>query len=60
MKRTQAEKRVRELHTQIRHHDYLYYVKDGPEISDEVIPPHSAWPAQHSTSFPRCNTPLRC
>jgi DNA ligase (NAD+) len=37
MKRTQAEKRVRELHTQIRHHDYLYYVKDGPEISDEAV-----------------------
>jgi DNA ligase (NAD+) len=36
MNRTQAEKRVRELHTQIRHHDYLYYVKDGPEISDEA------------------------
>ena len=36
MNRTQAEKRIRELHTQIRHHDYLYYVKDAPEISDEA------------------------
>ena len=34
MNRPQAEKRVRELHTQIRHHDYLYHVKDRPEISD--------------------------
>jgi DNA ligase (NAD+) len=37
MNRTQAEKRVRELHTQIRHHDYLYYVQDAPEISDEAF-----------------------
>jgi DNA ligase (NAD+) len=34
MTSTQAEKRVRELHTELRHHDYLYYVKDAPEISD--------------------------
>ncbi len=34
MKRALAEQRVRELHTEIRHHDYLYYVKDRPEISD--------------------------
>ncbi|MDH3455335.1 MAG: NAD-dependent DNA ligase LigA, partial [Gemmatimonadota bacterium] len=34
MTRTQAEKRVRELHAELRHHDYLYYVKDAPEISD--------------------------
>jgi len=36
MTRAQAEHRVRELRTQIRHHDYLYYVKDAPEISDEA------------------------
>ncbi len=35
MKRVEAEKRVRELHTLLRHHDYLYYAKDAPEISDE-------------------------
>ena len=29
-----AETRVEELRTQIRHHDYLYHVKDSPEISD--------------------------
>jgi DNA ligase (NAD+) len=34
MNRPQAERRVRELHTELRHHDYLYYVKDAPEISD--------------------------
>ena len=36
MNRKQADQRTRELHTQIRHHDYLYYVKDAPEISDEA------------------------
>lgn len=36
MNRSQAEKRIRELRAQIRHHDYLYYVKDAPEISDEA------------------------
>jgi DNA ligase (NAD+) len=34
MRRQQAEARIRELHSMIRHHDYLYYVKDRPEISD--------------------------
>jgi len=34
MDRSQAEKRVNELREFIRRHDYLYYVKDAPEISD--------------------------
>jgi DNA ligase (NAD+) len=34
MNRNKAEVRVRELHAALRHHDYLYYVKDQPEISD--------------------------
>lgn len=36
MNRSQAEQRVRDLRTEIRHHDYLYYVKDAPEIADEA------------------------
>jgi len=36
MKRAEAERRLRELRAQIRHHDYLYFVKDRPEISDEA------------------------
>ncbi len=31
-----AERRVRELRAAIRHHDYLYYVRDAPEITDEA------------------------
>ncbi|MDX1431991.1 MAG: NAD-dependent DNA ligase LigA [Gammaproteobacteria bacterium] len=32
--RAHAKLRVEELRDQIRHHDYLYYVEDSPEISD--------------------------
>jgi DNA ligase (NAD+) len=35
MNRTQAEERIGRLRQEIRHHDYLYYVKDAPEVSDE-------------------------
>ncbi len=34
MNRKQAAARVEELRRAIRRHDYLYYVKDAPEISD--------------------------
>ncbi len=34
MKKTAAEKRIAELRREIRRHDYLYYVKDSPVISD--------------------------
>ncbi|MGH9361433.1 MAG: NAD-dependent DNA ligase LigA [Thermoanaerobaculia bacterium] len=33
--RRRAEARIHELATAIRHHDYLYYVQDNPEVSDE-------------------------
>ena len=35
MDRDKARERIDKLRTEIRHHDYLYYVKDNPEISDE-------------------------
>ncbi len=35
MDREKAAARISKLRTEIRHHDYLYYVKDRPEVSDE-------------------------
>jgi DNA ligase (NAD+) len=32
--KTEAAARIEELREQIRRHDYLYYVKGRPEISD--------------------------
>jgi len=29
-----AKRRIDELRERINHHNYLYYVKDSPEISD--------------------------
>ncbi len=34
MKKTEAEKRIRELRGEIHRHDHLYYVQDAPIISD--------------------------
>ncbi len=36
MKREQAESRIAELRAELRRHEYLYYVRDRPEISDEA------------------------
>ena len=36
MDRDKARERIDKLRTEIRHHDYLYYVKDNPEISDDA------------------------
>ena len=35
MSRKRAEARIHKLAAAIRHHDYLYYVRDSPEVSDE-------------------------
>ena len=35
MDKKEAKKRAEELREEIRHHDYLYYVENKPEISDE-------------------------
>ena len=34
--RDEVETRIEELRKEISHHDYLYYVKDRPEISDDA------------------------
>jgi DNA ligase (NAD+) len=34
MNHKEAEARIRELYAALRHHDYLYFVKDQPEIPD--------------------------
>src|SRR5918997_2805966 len=34
--RNTAEQRIDELRNEIRRHDYLYYVKNRPEISDQA------------------------
>ncbi len=36
MQLEQAESRIGELREELRRHDYLYYVRDRPEISDEA------------------------
>ncbi|MEA2691517.1 MAG: ligase [Acidobacteriota bacterium] len=35
MERKRAAARIEKLRGAIRHHDYLYYVKDAPEVADE-------------------------
>jgi DNA ligase (NAD+) len=57
MNRTQAEKRIRELRTQIRHHDYLYYVKDAPEVSDEAYDALFRDLKQLEEQYPELRTP---
>ncbi|MFA8449540.1 MAG: NAD-dependent DNA ligase LigA [Bacteroidales bacterium] len=34
MKRTEAEKKIHKLVSELNHHNYLYYVKNDPDISD--------------------------
>ncbi len=36
MERAQAAKRIAKLRSEIQRHDYLYYIKDSPQISDEA------------------------
>jgi DNA ligase (NAD+) len=57
MNRLQAETRIRELHAVIRHHDYLYYVKDRPEIQDSEYDRLFAELKQLEGMFPDLVTP---
>ena len=57
MNRQEAEKRVRELHAAIRHHDYLYYVKDQPEVADSEYDRLFAELKQLESRFPELAVP---
>ena len=57
MNRKEAEKRVRELHAVLRHHDYLYYVKDQPDVADSEYDRLFAELKQLETQFPELAVP---
>jgi DNA ligase (NAD+) len=55
--RREAERRLRALRAEIRHHDYLYYVKDRPEVSDEAYDALFAELKEIEAAFPDLTTP---
>jgi DNA ligase (NAD+) len=57
MKRADAERRLRALRAEIRHHDYLYHVKDRPEIADEAYDALFRELAALEEAFPDLRTP---
>lgn len=57
MNRQAAEKRIRELHAVLRHHDYLYYVKDLPEVADSEYDLLFAELKQLESLYPEFVTP---
>ncbi|MCH7874729.1 MAG: NAD-dependent DNA ligase LigA [Gemmatimonadetes bacterium] len=57
MKRSEAQRRLRALRAEIRHHDYLYYVKDTPEVSDEAYDTLFRELRQLEERFPELATP---
>jgi len=57
MTRSEPAQRVAELRLEIRHHDYLYYVRDAPEISDEAYDSLFRELRELETRFPDLVTP---
>jgi DNA ligase (NAD+) len=55
--RVDAERRLRALRAEIRHHDYLYHVKDRPEISDGAYDALFGELRQLEAAFPDLVTP---
>jgi DNA ligase (NAD+) len=55
--RADAERRLRELRAEIRHHNYLYYVKDRPAVSDEAYDALFHELKRLETEFPDLATP---
>jgi len=56
LKAPAAAARIAELRHEIRHHDYLYYVRDAPEISDEQYDRLFRELAALEESFPELRT----
>ena len=57
MDKKDAAKRIDELRKEIRHHDYLYYVLDKPEISDEEYDQMFGELVELESEFPDLVTP---
>jgi DNA ligase (NAD+) len=57
VKRADAERRLRRLRAEIRHHDYLYHVKDRPEIADDAYDALFAELKALEVAFPDLVTP---
>ncbi len=57
MNQEQAERRVRELRSLIRHHDYLYHVADQPEIADSAYDSLFAELSELETQYPELVSP---
>jgi DNA ligase (NAD+) len=57
MKKEEAKKRIEELRKQIERHNYLYYVLDQPEISDEAYDKLMEELEQLEEKFPEFLTP---
>lgn len=53
----EARKETEELRSQIRHHNYLYYVKNEPEISDKEFDRLMARLIKLEEKYPRLVTP---
>jgi DNA ligase (NAD+) len=57
MDEKKAAARIARLRTEIRHHDFLYYVQDAPEISDEAYDKLFRELTDLEEKFPRLRSP---
>ena len=58
LKKAQAEKQAQALREGLRHHDYLYYVKSQPEISDSLYDKLFKRSQQLEQAFPELRSDL--
>jgi len=57
MDRDEARRRIEELREEIRRHDWLYYVKDAPEVSDAEYDRRFHELQELEEAFPELRTP---